>query len=181
MNPYYEPYWLNSDELEHYGVKGMKWGIRKDPERSRQKLLKKLKRADTKVAKGSAKLLEGQEKLRAYGRKGQAFVDTTKQMPDGRKKAARMKKSWKMWNKASKMDAKLGRDAAKVWNDQTKVINILRQLTKEHGDTALSSTDPQIMTIGERYIRSYILNDRGEEMYLTSTEPKVYANVLKKK
>lgn len=27
MNPYYEPYWLNDEELEHYGVKGMRWGV----------------------------------------------------------------------------------------------------------------------------------------------------------
>lgn len=25
-NPYYKPYWDSSNELEHYGVKGMKWG-----------------------------------------------------------------------------------------------------------------------------------------------------------
>lgn len=25
---YYQPYWLNDNELEHYGVKGQKWGIR---------------------------------------------------------------------------------------------------------------------------------------------------------
>lgn len=27
--PYYQPYWLNDEELEHYGVLGMKWGIRR--------------------------------------------------------------------------------------------------------------------------------------------------------
>lgn len=26
---YYQPYWINKDELEHFGIKGQKWGIRR--------------------------------------------------------------------------------------------------------------------------------------------------------
>lgn len=28
-NPYYKPYWLNDDELEHHGIKGQRWGVRR--------------------------------------------------------------------------------------------------------------------------------------------------------
>lgn len=32
MNPYYQPYWDQPNELEHYGVKGMKWSKKRLPQ-----------------------------------------------------------------------------------------------------------------------------------------------------
>lgn len=42
---YYQPYWSYPDELEYYGVKGMKWGARRTPAE-----LKGVKFSETKVS-----------------------------------------------------------------------------------------------------------------------------------
>lgn len=47
MCGYYEPYWLQSNELEHYGVKGMRWGIRNEKEDLTTKSFRDIKLSDT--------------------------------------------------------------------------------------------------------------------------------------
>lgn len=46
---------LNENELTHYGVLGMKWGVRKDPQRAYKKSMKKLGSLDKKAQKKSYK------------------------------------------------------------------------------------------------------------------------------
>lgn len=56
MNPYYEPYWIKDDKLEHYGVLGMRWGIRRYqpyPKGKHGKFLGQSRDEDIRIKKGT--------------------------------------------------------------------------------------------------------------------------------
>lgn len=56
MNPYYEPYWIKDDKLEHYGVLGMRWGIRRYqpyPKGKHGKFLGQSRDEDVRIKKGT--------------------------------------------------------------------------------------------------------------------------------
>ena len=56
---------MNQNELAHYGVLGMKWGVRKNPEKAATKSLKKLKKLDTKASRKAFKSDEAEKKYDA--------------------------------------------------------------------------------------------------------------------
>lgn len=67
VDAFLERYGIHSDTLAHYGKRGMKWGVRKDPSKAFAKSVKKAQSIDRKVI---AKNKKG-AKLQARGLKTQ--------------------------------------------------------------------------------------------------------------
>lgn len=90
---YYQPYWLDEEVLEHHGVKGMKWGIRKSEDKTstETKNLKKFKR---NVAIGSAVALSALAVYGAYRYKDFILNENVKMaIENGKKLADQMRNS----------------------------------------------------------------------------------------
>ena len=81
----------NSEELAHYGVLGMKWGVRKQPENSTGSAIKtkeeKVKIASDRAAAAQAKI-DAKEAQKAAKKAAKKAASTAKKAASGAKKAA---------------------------------------------------------------------------------------------
>ena len=116
----------NQEELQHYGVIGMKWGVRKDPSKAYKKAVKKADKIDAKRARYAKKASKYSEKL--------SKPSTYRRY----KKMLRYTRRFHKFNaKASKMEAK----GDKWVKEMEKAFNTVR--TKEIA--------PEVLDAGKKF------------------------------
>lgn len=93
---------LDTSELAHYGVLGMKWGVRKDPDRAYSKSIKKLKKIDSAHAKAAERVAKAQKK--GLENKAQKLANRSANIE--RKSVRLQSKSNRLSSKASKYERK---------------------------------------------------------------------------
>ena len=91
-------------ELRHYGVKGMKWGIRRDTKRSFTKAAKKLEKLDQKAVKAENKKLKRSDPFIRTSISDALYSDAVRKSDKARRKAEK-------W--FSKMEKKFGTESVK--------------------------------------------------------------------
>lgn len=64
----------NPNDVKHYGVIGMKWGVRKDPQRAHTRASQKLDKLDKKATKAASKISQKEAKSVAKQRKADSAV-----------------------------------------------------------------------------------------------------------
>lgn len=126
--------------LQHYGVLGMKWGVRKDPERAYSKAGAKLEKLDTKASNLSAKGAKREQKAVTKQRKASSAIFFQKSR--ARRASNATRKALKAYQKAQEKQIKAYR-----WNESMK---------KAFKDVRVKNMDQKYVSLGEKYSKTTI-------------------------
>lgn len=140
---------MEQNVLVHYGIPGMKWGVRRTPEqlgRKNAKLEKKVVKYDQKAARYAKKQAYYTRKNARIQSKVYGFTATKRDYRRGRKYARKLAR---MTTKSAAFQAKAARARKKIYKNQ----NLMKMM-----ESKVSAVPTEKIAAGKEYVDSL----RGE-------------------
>lgn len=134
--------------LEHHGIKGQKWGVRRTPEqlgRQNEKLKKDIVKYDQKSANYATKVAKKQQKL----------YKLTKKRMKGKASSGTMKKELKLSKQLAKMTAKNAKFQRKSAKAKAKIYKN-EELIKKMNSQTLSEVNQSTIDKGKKAVEGMI-------------------------
>lgn len=145
----------DTNYLSHHGVMGMKWGVRKSPERALHKLYKKDKKANKLlIESGKFQAKSARRKIKADKMRAKASKNI------GTDKEAKYEKKAKRLDKqANKLQKKAGDLMSASGNQVEKATKYAEKLNKRDGalkNTELRKLKAKHLYVGRKYAVKYV-------------------------
>ena len=126
---------VHTDELKHFGVKGMRWGVRRSDEELARSANRKQQAFDAKISRQKAKLSVKEQRAKVKFEEGRA----KQQLGDGAKKVNEAKKVKAETRAKIKADKKRAKEESKRYAEKQK-SDAVRVKMEENKHTKKTST-----------------------------------------
>ena len=141
--------------LEHHGVPGMKWGVRKSPERSLHTLYKKDRKANKLLVKsGALQAKSARKRIKADRMRAKASKNV------GTNKEAKYERKAKSLDRqANKLQKKAGKAMSKSGKETSRAAKYAEKLNKRDGalkNTELKKLKAKHLYVGRKYAVKYV-------------------------
>lgn len=130
------------NELQHYGVRGMRWYVRKDPQAARTKADTKLRKLDRRVQKLATKTSKKMESAWTAQNRAQRAI---------------LFKGIKNWS-ASGRTSRAIKSYAKLQKAQSRAMRWAKAMEEVFKDTSTTAIDKETEELGKKYAQMTLDN-----------------------